>query len=177
MNLPPRELEICQRLRAFRDAKQISRTKFALSVGIGSDRLASYEAGRVALRYSVFKVIAQRFHLNPYWLATGETSPDQGKPFDDSGLVPNHIKPNALFTEVYDAHLHAFLKRRTHDAGQSINSWIEQGREVLKNFNPDDWSQDELREMAAIFKRGIDAIEKLETFETKVRRRLRRKRS
>jgi transcriptional regulator with XRE-family HTH domain len=69
--LPQEEIEIGQRLRVFREMLKIPRTVFALEIGISSERMVSYEAGRVRLPYQAFLAIAQRFGLSQKWLATG----------------------------------------------------------------------------------------------------------
>ena len=71
-----REVEIGRRLRAWREAKLIPRTKMAVVLEIGNERLASYEGGRAALPYSVFRDLKEHFGLDAVWLATGETWAD-----------------------------------------------------------------------------------------------------
>jgi transcriptional regulator with XRE-family HTH domain len=90
---------IGQRLRQFREQLKVSRTSFALEIGIGSERLASYEAGRVPLRWSVFSAISQRFFLNPFWLATGESLPQLDAPFEEIGLM--EVAPRSRFSDIF----------------------------------------------------------------------------
>ena len=66
-----REKMIGTRLRAFRELLQIPRSKFSVSVGFASERLAAYEAGRARLLYGVFKAISDRYSICPRWLAEG----------------------------------------------------------------------------------------------------------
>jgi len=96
-----REKTIGARLRAFRETLQIPRSRFAVAIGFGSERIASIEAGRAPLRYEVFKAVAQRYQISHFWLADGLASPKYPVPFDEASLakVP---PPRALFTEVYD---------------------------------------------------------------------------
>jgi transcriptional regulator with XRE-family HTH domain len=65
------EIGIGKRLREFRESLNVGQTALALAIGISRERLASYESGRVPLRWGVFLSIMKRFHLNPLWLATG----------------------------------------------------------------------------------------------------------
>lgn len=124
--LTKRELEICARLRVFREATKIARSRFALAIGITNDRLASYEFGRAPLRYEVFRAINKQFYLNPLWLAGEDTSANAGKSFDDSAVLPL-IKPRALFSQVYDNHLAKLLEPDRVEA--------EQYMEALGNFS------------------------------------------
>jgi len=96
-----REKAIGRRLRTFRESLTIPRTAFALKIGISGERLASYEAGRVPLRWDVFSVVAERYRLNPRWLATGESEPTLDFPF----RPPYPFQPRMLFSELYDRFL------------------------------------------------------------------------
>lgn len=125
-------MEIARRLRAFREYLKISRTKFALEIGIGSERLASYESGRVPLRYEVFSAITKRFFLHPYWLATGKTSPRANEPFDDSKWT---INPKDRFIAVFDSVLELPLTDESYNAEvevlgsvRRLELWLEFAR-------------------------------------------------
>jgi hypothetical protein len=131
VNLPERELAIARRLRAFREVLKIPRTAFALSIGVGGERLASYEAGRVALRYHVFRAINQHFRLNPQWLATGEESPQMGAPIDDSSFT-NKLRPGARFTEAYDRFLKAICHDRAMQARRDFIVFSNELQRVLE---------------------------------------------
>jgi len=48
-----RESAIGQRLRDFRETQMIPRTRLAVAVNIGNERLASYETGRAPLPYGI----------------------------------------------------------------------------------------------------------------------------
>lgn len=110
--LPAQEIEIGERLRGFREYLRISRTVFALEIGISSERLASYEAGRVRLPYETFAAIAERFSINPVWLAEGLDLPQASWAFDDSAYRTS-IVPRSPFSFVFNE----FLKKDlTNDA-------------------------------------------------------------
>lgn len=111
--LSDRETQIGRRLRAFRESLRIPRSAFALAIGVGSERLASYEAGRVPLRYEVFAAIHRSFFVNPAWLAEGEEPQAYEAPID-FGRVGSRIAPRWLFTEAYDRALSHFHKSRVH---------------------------------------------------------------
>lgn len=91
-------MEIGRRLREFRESLRISRTSFALQIGIGSERFASYESGRAPLRYEVFSSISKHYFINPIWLGTGMGEPSLQIPFDDSSFRPV-LLPKMLFSE------------------------------------------------------------------------------
>src|SRR5215218_10484174 len=86
MKQTEREIEIGERLRKFRESKMIPRTRMAVALKIGNERLASYESGRAPLQYSIFREIMRQFGVSPYWLATGESQP-VGPAIDDSPWV------------------------------------------------------------------------------------------
>lgn len=97
--LPAREKEIGQRLRAFRERLNIPRTVFATQIGIGGEKLSHYEAGRARLRYGVFRAISKAFYLQPLWLLTGEGIMQSDAPFDDSAF-DSQINPKSPFAQV-----------------------------------------------------------------------------
>jgi transcriptional regulator with XRE-family HTH domain len=99
-----RERKIGARLRSFRELLQIPRTRFAVAIGFGGERMAAYEAGRARIPYVVFKAVATRYNLYPRWLAEGEGSPQVPNSFDDRAFAPG-LKRHAIFSEVYDKHL------------------------------------------------------------------------
>jgi transcriptional regulator with XRE-family HTH domain len=102
-----RERQIGRRLRRFREQLLISRSAFAVSLGIGSERLASYESGRVPLKYAVFLSIHKHYRLNPFWLVAGE-EPSICEFSMDFGRAVNFLmaeNPNMRFSEAYDRHL------------------------------------------------------------------------
>jgi transcriptional regulator with XRE-family HTH domain len=137
-----RHIAIGKRLREFRESLRIPRTSLALWVGIGSNQLASYESGRAALPWGVFRDIAERFRLNPYWLATGQGKPELRYFFSDSRTL---IKsPKDRFADVFDTllklgvlpdhpdHLEADALARTtwqqlHALKTSLSQWAADG--------------------------------------------------
>lgn len=117
------EKEIGARLRAFREVIQIPRTKFAAAIGFGSERIASYEAGRAPLPYQVFKAVSDRYNISPLWLATQRGSPKFYGPFDDSQWSES-IKPHAIFSEVFDSLLKEYLEAEEQEASRTIENAI-----------------------------------------------------
>jgi transcriptional regulator with XRE-family HTH domain len=98
-----REIQIGVRLREFREALQIPRTKFAVTIRFGGERIASYESGRVPLPYDVARAVMHHYQINPAWLATGQGDKRLVASFDD-GSFAHLIKPRTLFSAVFDAH-------------------------------------------------------------------------
>ncbi len=122
--IPEREVQIGARLRAFRERLQIPRTKFAVTIGFGGERLAAYEAGRARLPYAVFQAIAAHYDLYPRWLAEGLGSPQVKHAFDDgdfAAALPRH----ALFTAVYDQYLAPRLTGKAQRAGADAAAAVE----------------------------------------------------
>jgi DNA-binding transcriptional regulator YiaG len=109
-----REKLIGSRLRVFRETLQIPRTKFAVTIGFGGERIASYEAGRVPLPYDVARSVMKHYQISPLWLAKGEGRPRFLNPFDDCAIV-GLIKPRMLFSQVYDLHLASDIEKRKTD--------------------------------------------------------------
>lgn len=102
--LSEREKMIGARLRAFREMLQIPRTKFALSIGCGSEQIAAYESGRARLPYRVFQNISKRYDLHPGWLNDGNGVPQMKDSFTNLDFI-DKIGRNSLFTYVFDRYL------------------------------------------------------------------------
>jgi transcriptional regulator with XRE-family HTH domain len=111
--LPDRERVICARLRSFRELHLgMSRVAVARRLGIDSSRLASYELGRVPLRFEVFLAVHRQYFLNPVWLATGEEQQAFDAPIDWGIIASFAIPRRWLFTETYDRALERYCKDR-----------------------------------------------------------------
>jgi hypothetical protein len=74
-----------------------------VTIGYGGERIASYEAGRVAMPYEVFRAINSKFFLSPEWLATGIGEAKMTFPFDDTAIASG-IKKRTSFSQFYDQH-------------------------------------------------------------------------
>jgi len=99
---------------------EIPRSRFAASIGYGTERIASVEAGRAPVRYEVFRAASKRYELSPQWLATGAGSPKSWGPFDDSAFAQN-ILPRALFTAVYDRFIAEQLTKQQEELAELEN--------------------------------------------------------
>ena len=126
-----REKMIGNRLRAFRESLQIPRSRFSVSVGYASERLAAYEAGRARLPYGVFRAVARRYQLYPGWLAEGAGPPQAPNSFDDADFI-DKIPRHALFTEVYDKYLAKQLKGRAGSAERGVEEEIGMLQELIE---------------------------------------------
>jgi transcriptional regulator with XRE-family HTH domain len=126
-----REKIIGSRLRAFRESLQIPRSKFSVSVGYASERLAAYEAGRARLPYDVFKAISDRYRICPRWLAEGIGASQATTSFDDSKFI-GEIRRNSLFTEVYDKYLANQVRQRPASAEPRIEDYIERLQKLIE---------------------------------------------
>lgn len=65
------EVEVGRRLRLVRERSHLLQTQLALILGIGRERLASYEAGRVPLPFRIGERVCDLWGVNPFWLAEG----------------------------------------------------------------------------------------------------------
>jgi transcriptional regulator with XRE-family HTH domain len=128
-----REKSIGGRLRAFRETLQIPRTKFAFTVGCGSEQLAAYESGRARLPYLVFHHITGRYFLNPFWLALGDAggSPRTRFPFDDGAFI-QQVPPRSLFSTIYDSFLSGQFERLKKS---EKTKWDENIQPYLKDLS------------------------------------------
>ncbi|MEI9863029.1 MAG: hypothetical protein WDN00_00415 [Limisphaerales bacterium] len=127
-----REKMIGSRLRAFREALQIPRTKFALTIGFGGERIASYETGRVPLPYEVARSVMKHYRINLLWLATNEGMPRLPITFENE--KSELAKPRALFSEFFDTHLAADLQNKKHGIGRALvlcEEWLSERLAIL----------------------------------------------
>jgi transcriptional regulator with XRE-family HTH domain len=131
-----RELQIGERLRQFRESKMIPRTRMAVALKIGNERLASYESGRAPLQYSIFREIMRQFGLSPYWLATGDAQPT-GPAIDDSEWVKT-LRRRARFSEVYDKHIKRKVESKGFDSTHKVNKLAAE-ISALANMPPAFW--------------------------------------
>ncbi|MDB6068632.1 MAG: hypothetical protein JWR26_4840 [Pedosphaera sp.] len=124
--MPAREVEICKRLRLYREKLQLSQVAFAREAGLDSSKLASYEHARAPLRYgAAFKIISA-FLISPQWLAS-----DIG-PISSSVTLPSPeelgVNPEDLFSAVFDRKLSKkietetaeFMKAFKHEGKQHV---------------------------------------------------------
>jgi transcriptional regulator with XRE-family HTH domain len=96
-------------LRVFRLETKLSQVAFAQALGIGSSRLASYEHGRVPIRYALAKRIGERFGVNLAWLADGV---GPMTPYDPMHIdLECKIPPDCLLSEGYDKALKPLVER------------------------------------------------------------------
>jgi DNA-binding transcriptional regulator YiaG len=91
--------KIGSRLREFREGLQIPRARFAVTIGFGGERIASYEAGRAQLPYAVFLAVRKRYLISPHWLATGNLPRKWPNSYDY--ICDVDFKPRQSFSEVY----------------------------------------------------------------------------
>lgn len=154
----------------------------ALALGIGNERLASYEAGRAALPYSVFRELAINFNINPYWLytGTGETLPT-GFDYNDSGIA-NQIPPRAKFTEVYETFLKEAYERalsigkgRQKDFDANLQKILDMPKEDFAKVPQQTWDAFKafLKKMIAdhlLHKAEIERIKTLEKQSSRVKK-------
>ena len=96
--IPKTELEIGRRIREARGRRGAKRTEWAIELRISSDRLVSYEYGRVPLPWVIGDRICRKNDINQYWLVTGEDQLDGY--LELSGVLPAEIDPRMRFSDV-----------------------------------------------------------------------------
>lgn len=104
--LPKSEIDICNRLRQYREAIKCSRSDFAREAGVPADLLTACEHFRSPLRYSLAVAILNAFAISPQWLAAG-VGPMSLSFGELPGLEQLNIAPRALFSDVFRTHLAA----------------------------------------------------------------------
>lgn len=75
----PIDIQVGQRLRAFRLAKGVSQTKLAMAVGVTFQQIQKYEQGRNRISASMLCKLAKRLDINPAELFPPE---ECGRPLD-----------------------------------------------------------------------------------------------
>lgn len=99
----------------------ISAVAFAGALGLDSSRLASYEQGRVPLRYWVVRRLCDKFKVSPTWLATGLGEMEVKLPLPDPHSIG--AKDADPFSAVFGAKLLPALQvRECDDFHQMANS-------------------------------------------------------
>ena len=116
-HLPEREVEICNRLREFRESLKLSMPDFARELGITRDRLASYEYGRAPLRFDIVARVCTRFYANPAFLANNWLP--QRMALSTSLINRPEVPPQMLFSEAYDRFLKHSIEPE-HDHFESM---------------------------------------------------------
>jgi len=127
--LPADEIEICRRLRAFRQSLGIPRTVFAVKTGLKESLLVRIEHFRAPLRYEVYKRVIRAIPFDPSWLRTGTGSPKRHAPIDDSAFAES-LPESALFSEVYDQHLRSQLDDQTHAARADMRKALSAAKSI-----------------------------------------------
>lgn len=113
--VPDEETAICRRLHQFRrDVTLLSRAAFAKKLGEDVNRIASYEHGRVPLRFGLADKIGKAFNLNQVWLAEGKLSPTPYLTLDPDFV--DKLPKNEYFSKVYQNYLRSAIIERQHAA-------------------------------------------------------------
>lgn len=111
-------LDVAVRLRRWREAVHITRTTVAGISKVGKHVLVSYEAGRAALPWGVFRRLWETFSISPQWLATGcgnrsfspiilDASP--GGQINLAKQLAGEVSPKERFSKVYAEKLAPFF--------------------------------------------------------------------
>ncbi len=158
--VPRSEIEIGLRLKQAREHLLISKTAFALQLGITREKLYNYETGRTPLPWDVGYVVCHDFNVNPIWLSTGKSEPFLTFGFGMDGAG----EPQGLFSAVVKA-LPAGLKDYCRGGGCLKPPPSDAGGEELEAFLKDQvsgWIQtvpdESQREFVAQLKQAGDSL-------------------
>lgn len=109
-SLPQREREICDRVAYIRkEIAKWSQPDLTKAAGITHHQLAGIEYKRSPLRYSIAIFLCHHFNVSQRWLALG-VLPIQPR-YDIRMDYSVMVKPNSLFSEVFDGWLDEGTKR------------------------------------------------------------------
>jgi transcriptional regulator with XRE-family HTH domain len=115
----PREREIGQRARRFRESINWPQSAMAPEIDLTRDRLASVEYGRTPLRYHAAYRLCFIFDVNPAWLADGA-----GEMKASAGALalpsPDTQPRRALFSAIWDTRAQNLPKEKIHPPGDLI---------------------------------------------------------
>jgi len=102
--LPQRELDICRRLRLWRERSGHTRAHVAAMVRLDSGILTAIEHERSPMRYDVAARLSRAGLVNPLWLATGKSEMAlRGIRLPEPAEI--NSSPRELFSLVYDTRL------------------------------------------------------------------------
>jgi transcriptional regulator with XRE-family HTH domain len=97
------EVQICARVKQFREAGELSQSLFAEALNITRDKLASIEYGRTPLRFWVGRALCRQFNVSQAWLAEGLGNPQPKIEFAEE--VERSIPPKTLFSRAFAEYL------------------------------------------------------------------------
>jgi transcriptional regulator with XRE-family HTH domain len=117
--VPESEKQIGGRLREFRLSTKLSQAAFARVLEIDSSLLAAYEHGRVPVRYSLAKRVADKFGMSLAWLAEGLGNMRRVEEIHPS--VNSRIGERVLFSYAYTIELRSAIlaRRKLRHAGEA----------------------------------------------------------
>jgi DNA-binding XRE family transcriptional regulator len=118
--LPTIETAIGQRLAQVRKEKMIHRTALALKIGISTDRLVSYELGRVKLPWGIGNRACEILEISQHWLAHGGSAYLAYVKITSQELSDADIE-RLPFSEVYEKHFLPWLKPKSDDVLRDIS--------------------------------------------------------
>lgn len=122
--LSPIELEIGRRIRDARIASGFSGVELARRLGIGANRLSSYENGQNPVPYWIADKIADETDHCQRWLFDGSL-PKTPHLHVDAALI-NALPKRALFSEVYSALLRKHVDEFMRDVSKVSSRPIEE---------------------------------------------------
>lgn len=135
--LPRPEKVIARRLKEVRRWTRLAQTQFAQALGIGRERLASYENGRAVLPFQIGEKICRLWPINPFWLANGTGSRIQ-RYFMRVATLPRQTAFSAVVATLREASLHSVEKDPTSYPNVAISALdLSEATEPVEYFDPD----------------------------------------
>ncbi len=110
--LPQREIDIGLRVRDVRLSYKWSQPDFAMALGIGRERLSSYEYAKAPIRVQIAAKLFEKFKVNARWLATGDGEAYCPFTLLVHPLALSGLPPRMLFSEAYDKHFLPEIEKR-----------------------------------------------------------------
>lgn len=153
--VPESEKAICRRLREFRLRTKLSRVAFARELGIDSSLLATYEHGRVPIRFELAARLGVKCQVSHAWLAEddGPMHPYLELPQD----LHRQIDGRMLFSEAYKRHVKPYLLKVGVEPESLLRGFLIQTGHHLDDYSAAFKSRGDVNHlMRAILKIAID---------------------
>ncbi|HEY3856052.1 MAG TPA: helix-turn-helix transcriptional regulator [Verrucomicrobiae bacterium] len=127
----PREKQIGDRVKQFRDQINWPQSPFAVELGISHDKLASIEYGRTPLKYAIGYRLCFIFDVNHRWLTNGEGEVKAATAALELPR-PEDVDPRTLWSEIAPKAGSGRVKRASANASESKKS---QKGELIPRFD------------------------------------------
>lgn len=127
--LPKEELQICNRIAAFRSERNITRASLAKQIGINQFSLANIERGLAPVRFIIGYNFCQAFNRSLMWLANGKLPRSVFTPL--SREVTARFGPRWLFSKAYNEGLGALVEGELRSIAEQMGKKAEDLDQVI----------------------------------------------